>query len=209
MNWRNMKSFQLFSVLALAVLSACNGGGGRRSVGGQCPAGVYEPIPLKVGANQIELSLKAEDGQIPEGDYSYEGAVLYFEGVNGLRMQIYDVRQSGDKFKAHVGCVRNAQRPLSPFSISGIRSLNVDKVDPKKIVAEVTDYNVHSDGKYVTEATKNPSKSLQSPAEAYQTSRAIMLSYKNNDVNYEIRSTTKDAYGEYFLKINLKRTKKP
>lgn len=205
-----MKSKSILTIFVLSFLAACNGGGARRTVAGQCPAGAYEPVPMKIGPHQEELSLEAQDGKIPEGDYTYEGAILYFNGKNGLRMQIHDVRQRDQNFKSHVACIRNSQRPLNPFSMSGVRTLNVDKVDPKKIIAEVTDYSVHLAAKYETKAAKAEGKTLQSPAEAYvNMQRKFMVATKGNEVNYEIRSMTSDAHGEYFLKINLKRAKKP
>jgi len=201
-----MKSKSILTILFLTALAACNGGGSRRTVAGQCPAGTYEPVPKKVGAHQKTVSLKADDGALPAGEYSYEGAIMFFDGKNGLRMQIHDVRQRDGKFKSHVACVRNAQRPLNAFSMTGIRSLKVDKNDPKKITAEVTDYTVHLDGKFVTKSESDPKKKLQNPKDAYANMQdSFLVSTDKNTVNYEIRSWTSDAHGEYFLKINLRR----
>lgn len=205
-----MKAFSILTTFALVLgLAACNGGGGRRTSGSQCPDGEFKPVPMDIQPNQIKLSLKAEDKQIPPGVYTYQGATIYYEDKSSLRILAKDVQQKAQEFKASVFCIRNAKAKLNPVAVDAIRSMDV--TTGNKVIADVTTYSLGIENtKFKAQSVKNQSKKVESPSLVFDAAKFgqgdyFLLKSKTDDVNFEIRAKGADANGRFFVSIRLKK----
>jgi len=193
-------------IIAGFSMVACSGGGSRKTVGKQCPSD-YKPFVVSAKDtpnNQKALSLEPNSNEIPPGVYSYEGSTLYYVDKSDLRVELTDIKQKDNSFKAATTCIRNAKNSLGPVSVEALRSLTLSKNG--KYLVETNNLTLKIvDTKYKADSVKTEKK-LESPSEAYKGSKeAYLLSTNNNTTNYEIRSKGTTPNGEYILVVRLSR----
>ena len=207
-----MKSLSLVISVALVLGgTACNGGGGRKVSGSQCPE-VFKPISMDVGANQTKLSLVRQQEQIPPGKYTYDGSSLYYVDKSNLRVLAHDNKQKdGTTFKGSTGCIRNGKNELHPVAIEGIWSMLVS-ADKKGIISDVNLFTIgQENGKFKVVSSKL-AKTVQSPSDTFVDANAatyFLVETANNRTDYELRSVGNINNGEYYLSIRFKRTDLP
>ncbi len=207
-----MKSLSLVTACTLVFgLLACNGGGGRKVGGSQCPE-VFKPISTEVGPNQRKLSLRKQDEQIPRGKYVYNGSSLYYVDKSNLRVLAHDNKpKDSPTFKGSTGCIRNSTNKLTPVAIEGIWEMDVH-ADLKEIITDVNVFTIGMEnGKYKVSAVKQ-GKKVESPSDTFVQAKAstyFLVETANNETDYELRSVGNINGGEYYLSIRFKRTPYP
>ena len=208
-----MKSFQVLAVTVgfISVLAACSAGGRGRALGTQCPSNLA-PVPMDVDAN-IADKLDLET-QVPEGDYEYEGAELYYvDSASDFRILVRDARQRTGEIKPVIGCIRNARAGAADqvVKVVGVSQLKVEANN--KMTFEVKNYGfTMSDTKLIPVIVPlgDGEPKPTSPKDVY-TGEGVTDSFvyktKNQDTNIEIRSSGITESGTYSLLVRFR--KKP
>lgn len=203
-----MKKYQLLTLSLMVSIAACNGGGGRKTVGSQCPGGDYKPVRSEVGPNQQKVDLRAEDfAQVPPGVYEYTGATLYYHDKSDLRLQLEDVKQKDGTFKASWACARNSIQPLSgPLQVESISKMTVS-ADHKVTINEVRQVGISlKDGK-LDKASNKLQKTVGAPKETIndKTKDFFFVLTNQNQFDFEIRAFGGDEKGQFSFAARFKR----
>jgi hypothetical protein len=207
-----MKKYQVLTVLFAVALAACNGGGGRKSLGSQCPSGDYKPVRSEIGTNQQKVDLKSDDfTQIPPGVYDYTGATVYYLDKSDLRLQLEDVKQKDGSFMANWGCIRNSSNKLSgAINVESITKMVVS-ADHKMTIDEVREYRLFAkDGKFEKTSSKSQ-KTVGSPKETMsdKTKDLFFVMTNQNPYDFEVRAFGGDENGQFAIAARFKRTDNP
>lgn len=203
-----MKSNQILTLALTMAIAACNGSGGRKTVGSQCPGGDYKPVREELAPNQQKVDLRAEDfAQVPPGVYEYTGSTLYYHDKSDLRLQLEDVRQKDGSFKASWGCARNSIRPLSgPIQVESISKMTVN-ADHKVTIDEVRQMGISlKDGK-LDKSSSKVEKTVGAPKETIndKTKDFFFVLTDNNQFDFEIRAFGGDENGKFSFAARFKR----
>jgi hypothetical protein len=200
-----IQQFKITLVVGLAaLLSACNSGsGGSRVQGTQC-ASVYDPFPTTGIPDHQKVNYK-NTNEIPDGDYVYAGASLYYVDASDYRVQISDVRQKDGSFRPVTSCVRNdALKPKSlVVATEGVSDMNVVS---GKVTSSVRQFGFHllPDGRMSYDVAPDQNNKPDLPSDIYENQDSVMI--RKSDTAFEIRSKgqTPDG-GIYSLSVSYTR----
>ena len=211
-----MKFFQVVSLCAgvALLISACSEGSRSRLRGSQCPEN-FEPIPMNVPHEQQLSVVEGTVNPIPDGEYTYEGADLYYISKDDMRVLVQESRHPDGIIRPTVSCVRNASAQLAETFTVGVAGVTSLKIKPSaKIEFEAAQFGFQIQNYRLT-ALAEPMEASEKPdvpSKIYSGAgvHAFMVR-KGLDVFgrelAEIRSsgTTPDG-GTYVLGIHFVRT---
>jgi hypothetical protein len=210
-----MKSFQLFTVLALISLvglNACSGGGSSLVYGDhdRCKEN-FSLFPDKPTNGQTELKLDPAAKEIPPGVYAYNGADLYYvDSKTNLRVLVHDsLDEKNGTSSSSIGCYRNAKPGMTGMVVEaeGISAMTVDQ--NFKTTIETREFNfVIAGGTMERDFRKGQDKLEKSPLEIYDPAHPAQFvkTSVNANTDFELRSSGVSSTGTYELVIRLKRT---
>lgn len=217
-----MKLFSVVTISAMLVtLAACEGGGGRKVAGKQCPSN-HAPISMKLVGNQTEISLDPAAKQLVPGTYTYQGSTAFYKDKSNsttpYMMEITDAKEKNtQRWKAVATCVRNAKAGLNlGFSSQVVRTLEVGAAPDLKTFFETREISVTLAGSFKVNSTDGQQKVEDIPSKAYEklTTPAKLMMVKKSDTDFEIRAHYADpqgaaGQGELWVVTRLKRANLP
>lgn len=183
----------LIAFAGLILLSACSGGNRYLDTQGKICANNYAPLSLTITGQKVrKISIDPADGDLPAGDYAYNGADVYYYNPQ-LNQRVFFQDAWSDQKKAFVvknGCVGGLE-PGQEFSasITGVKSIEVQS--STKSIYKVRNYEVTLDSKTnqlsrtakdgeAAQPDSNPSKVFDNEISDYNF-------YQVDANNYELR----------------------
>lgn len=215
-----MKSFQVvsfFCASSLLVLSACSGGGGGLLSGGRdmC-AKNFSLAPNVLRKGEVELDLDPSAKQLIPGEYTYNGADLYYvDSQNDLRVLVSDVKQiDPTMFKTTVECYRNAYPGMAgiSFQSQGVSGMRVEA--DGKVLIETRSFDLVVAKGIVTghfnkssgDVPKAPKEIFDDPSNPSHGQLVHLIKTSpTTATDFELRTTGVTARGTYDLIIRLQR----
>ena len=201
--------------LALSLIFstlACNGGSSRYPKGKVC-ASSYDPLPITV-ADRQKLSL--DPNEMVPGVYSYEGAEIYFQSADGVKIHRAEAfNTKAGEFSASMKCIAglNPAFKMPTESIEAVKSLTVGATgkvtDGKSRVARVG----FDQGQWVNPLFSDGA-GFDLPSKVYDGAvndgPAFYKMDPNNEASYQIRAKKIFADGSSLtMVVFLKRSNLP
>lgn len=204
-----------FAILSISLLFSACSEGGRRSVDGRffCVAN-YNPLPLSI-KNAQKLSLKPEDGEIPAGEYTFEGADFFVKdtqagGTQPIQIHVREDRNKFNNMENSTVCASGLQPSMTfEHESTGIAKMTVQengKIDFQTRIFAFSLDQTHGLRRTFTDGDKTTD---QPPSKVYDGKPGATSEYylfKKSNTAYEIRAVDTFADGmKYFLSTRLKR----
>jgi hypothetical protein len=201
-----MKSFQLFSLLALATAMtvACNTGGLPKLGGSQCLAD--GPYTKTMGKGQTKVwGKEAGESAFPAGQYNYFVADTYYKfNGTGVVVGVHEEANKAGKM-VQTMCMRDSYkidiRSLPPTSIQGPSKLNLQGkiVNTRNFGFEIVNGSLRS------KVSDGPM--VENLAKAYEGAGkdSDYFLFKTDESTYYIRSYGSDANGTWQMQIGFKK----
>ena len=202
-------------------LSACSGGGGGLVGGGKdmC-AKNFSLAPDVLRKGEVELDLDPAAKQLIPGEYTYNGADLYYvDSQNDLRFLVSDVKQSDPAvFTPTVECYRNAYPGMAgiAFESQGVSGMRVEA--DGKVLIETRRFNILVAKSVVLgDFDKNSGDVPKAPKEIFDDPSNpshgqlvhLVKTSPTAPTDFELRTTGVTARGRYDLIIRLQRRDLP
>lgn len=225
-----MKSFQLFSVAALALaVAACSSGGGSNLTGSsQCPR-VYNPFPTAIpDTDPQKITFEKMSETLPEGTYDEVSADLYYEDSefapnNNFRIRVSDIKdEKTGEFKAVSSCQRNFRTSGMDLKLSAsvMASMVIAGSGSNKAITEFgarqLSFSVNTVGGTggIKVSAAAPAEKPATPGKVYDPDDAGMkvlerVVLKRSETDYEIRAKgevqSATQNGTYYLSVILRK----